>query len=98
MNKNAVTPEEVKNAISNIIVETRVEFGKPTTYVTALLHNGFTIRKSTTCVDPANYSEEIGKEVCMKKIVDEVWYLLGFMLQEDLYRAKKQEENKDEEA
>ncbi len=89
MNKNVVTPEQVKNAVSDIIVETRVEFDKPTTYVTVLLYNGFTLRESSTCVDPANYSEEIGKEVCMKKIVDEVWYLLEFMLQEDLYRAKK---------
>lgn len=98
MNKNIVTPEEVKNAISKVIVETRVEFGKPATYVTALLYNGFTLRESTTCVDPANYSEEIGKEICMKRITDKIWYLLGFMLQEDLYRAKKKEESKDEEA
>lgn len=31
------------------------------------MENGFTLRESTTCVDPSNYSEDIGKEICLKK-------------------------------
>lgn len=38
--------------------------------------------ESTTCVDPANYNEEIGKEICLQKIEDKVWFLLGYALQD----------------
>ena len=46
------------------------------------MKNGFTLRESTTCVDPANYNEEIGKEICLQKIEDKVWFLLGYALQD----------------
>ena len=83
-----VTKEEVLANMQDIICETRVEFGKPVTYVTVQMLNGFTIRECTTCVDPENYSEEIGKEICLKKIEDRVWFLLGYSLQEKLFNEK----------
>ena len=83
--KNTVTPEQVKENMQDVIVRTLIDFGKPTTYVTIRMKNGFTLRESTTCVDPANYDENIGKEICLKKIEDKVWFLLGYQLQEKLY-------------
>lgn len=83
-----VTKEEVLANMQDIICETRVEFGKPTTYVCVKMKNGFTVRESTTCVDPSNYDEEIGKEICLKKIEDKIWFLLGYSLQEKLYINK----------
>ena len=53
---------------------------KPCTYVEVRMKNGFTVRETTTCVDPTNYNEEIGKEICLKRIENEVWKLLGFEL------------------
>ena len=53
--KNTVTPEQVKENMQDVIVRTLVDFGKPTTYVTIRMKNGFTLRESTTCVDPKNY-------------------------------------------
>ena len=50
------------------------------TVVTATLVNGFTITESSTCVDPNNYDPEVGVDVCMKRIKDKVWMLLGFLL------------------
>lgn len=79
-----VTPEEVAENMKDVLVRTVVEFGKPCTYVTVRMKNGFTLRESTTCVDPANYNEEIGKQVCLKRIEDKVWYLLGYSLQTEL--------------
>lgn len=76
-----VTPEEVKENMQDVIVRTLDDFGKPCTYVTVRMKNGFTLRESTTCVDPANYNEEIGKQICLKKIEDKVWFLLGYALQ-----------------
>jgi len=83
--KNTVTPEQVKANMQDVIVRTLDDFGKPTTYVTIKMQNGFTLRESTTCVDPANYNEEIGKEICLKRLEDKVWFLLGYQLQEELY-------------
>ena len=59
-----VTREDVLANMQDVIVKTVVEFDKPCTYVTVRMKNGFTLRESTTCVDPANYNEEIGKEIC----------------------------------
>lgn len=87
MNKNTVTIEQVKENMQDVIVRTLNDFGKPCTYVTVRMKNGFTLRESTTCVDPANYDENIGKEICLKKIEDKIWFLLGYQLQEDLYRS-----------
>lgn len=79
-----VTLEDVKANMQDVIVRTLEDFGKPCTYVTVRMKNGFTLRESTTCVDPANYNEEIGKQVCLKKIEDKVWLLLGYSLQTEM--------------
>lgn len=84
MSKITVTKEQVQENMQDIIVRTLDDFGKPTTYVTVKMKNGFTIRESTTCVDPANYDEEIGKQICLEKIEDKIWFLLGYALQNKL--------------
>ncbi len=86
MNEIKVTQEQVNENMQDVIVRTETEFGKPVTYVTVRMKNGFTLRESTTCVDPANYDEEIGKQICLEKIEDKVWFLLGYALQEKLYQ------------
>lgn len=55
--------------------------GECTTVVRCVLRNGFEIIESSSCVDPKNYSEKIGAEICMGKIKDKIWELLGFLLQ-----------------
>lgn len=89
MNKNIVTIEDVKANMQDVIVRTVQEFDKPCTYATVRMKNGFTLRESTTCVDPANYSEEIGKEICLERIENKVWYLLGYALQDKLYHENE---------
>lgn len=83
---NKVTEEEVKENMQDVICNTAIEFDKPVTYITVRMKNGFTLRESTTCVDPANYSEEIGKQICLEKIKDRVWFLLGYALQDKVYK------------
>ena len=61
-------------------VETHT-LGERTTVVCCVLRNGFEIVESSSCVDPKNYSEEIGHDICMGKIKDKIWELLGFLLQ-----------------
>lgn len=55
--------------------------GDKTTLVRVVLVNGFELIEASACVDKENYSEEIGTEVCLKKIKDKVWAYLGFLLQ-----------------
>ena len=83
---NTVTKEEVMENMQDVICKTATEFNKPVTYVTVRMKNGFTLRESTTCVDPANYDEEVGKQICLEKIEDKIWFLLGYALQDKLYK------------
>ena len=46
-----------------------------------MLRNGFELVEASSCVSPENYDEKLGREICMKKIKDRVWHLLGFLLQ-----------------
>ena len=50
--------------------------GYKTVMVRCVLRNGFEIIETSTCVDA-----QLGEEICMKKIKDKIWYLLGFLLQ-----------------
>ncbi len=83
--RNTVTQEEVKENMRDLTIRTLYDFGKPTTYVTIRMKNGFTLRESTTCVDPRNYDESIGVEICLKRLEQQVWFLLGYALQDKLY-------------
>ena len=85
---NTVTKEQVQDNMKDVVIRTVTEFDKPTTYVTVRMNNGFILRESTTCVDPSNYDENIGAEICLKKIESEVWKLLGFLLSENLSTKK----------
>lgn len=58
-----------------------VTMGDCTTVVRGVLKNGFVIVESSSCVDPTNYSEKMGEEICLGKIKDKIWELLGFLLQ-----------------
>ncbi|QES88865.1 Gp49 family protein [Rhizosphaericola mali] len=85
---NTVTKEQVADNMQDVEVRTIQEFDKPVTHVTVRMKNGFTVRESTTCVDPTNYSEEIGAQICLERIKNQVWFLLGFLLQESLSEVK----------
>jgi hypothetical protein len=52
-----------------------------TTVVKATLINEFVIVESSSCVDVANYDDEIGRDICKDRIKNKVWELLGFLLQ-----------------
>ncbi len=89
MSKISVTQEQVQENMQDVIVRTLQDFEKPCTYVTVRMKNGFTLRESTTCVDPANYDEEIGKKICLEKIEDKIWFLLGYALQDKVANTPK---------
>lgn len=78
-----VTQERIEEIMNNSKVTVATMFDK-CTIVTCLLPNGFVIVESSACVSPENYDEEVGIEICMNRIVDKVWELEGYRLQEEL--------------
>ncbi len=62
-----------------------MNIGEKTTFVQATLLNGFTLTETSSCVDPANYDEAMGAEICMGNIKNQIWFLLGFLLQSAVY-------------
>lgn len=74
----SVSPGMVEDFLRETWTET---LGEKTTVVRARLRNGFEIVESSSCVSPENYDEAMGREICLEKIRDKVWELLGFLLQ-----------------
>jgi len=74
----SISQEMVDGFIKGVHTTT---LGEKTTVVRAVLANGFEIIEASACVDPANYDERLGTEICLRKIKDKIWSLLGFLLQ-----------------
>lgn len=65
--------------------------GEKTTVTQITLKNGFIITESSSCVDPKNYSMEIGEEINLEHAKNKIWELLGFLLQTAYHGFKKSE-------
>ena len=82
---NTVTQELVDKFIKDVHVET---VDNKTTVVVVELINGFKMVEGSAGVDSANYDEKIGAEICLGRIKNKIWELLGFMLQTALNGIK----------
>lgn len=75
-------PSISQEMVDDFIVAKEVStLGDKVTVVRATLRNGFELVESSACVSPENYDEKLGAKICMEKIEDKVWFLLGFLLQ-----------------
>lgn len=74
----SISPDMVDNFIKETHIST---IGEKTTLVRVVLVNGFELVETSACVDAANYDESIGADICLSKIKDKIWFLLGFLLQ-----------------
>lgn len=57
-----------------------ITMGDRTTVTRIILINGFEIIESSSCVDPANYNQEMGEQINVNHAKDKIWELLGFLL------------------
>lgn len=73
-----ILKEDVENFITDVDVTT---IGEKTTVVNAHTRSGFDTVRHSSCVDPKNYSEELGKQYAMEEVVNDLWSHLGFVLQ-----------------
>ena len=84
---NTITKEQIDAIVeaSEFYVST---VGEKTTVVCAILPNGFEITESSACVDPANYDLGTGVKICKERIINRVWQLEGYRLQNELSATK----------
>ena len=82
----SISQDMVNDFIKEIYIDT---VGEKNTIVRVVLVNGFELIESSACVDPANYDEVIGADICLGKIKDKIWMLLGFLLQTGVGGVKK---------
>lgn len=80
MSNIIVTQKEINDLINTAEIKTLTVFEK-CTVVIVKLKNGFILTESSACVDPENYSEEVGREICMECITNKLWELEGYKLQ-----------------
>lgn len=52
-----------------------------TTLVSFETRTGFVQHETSSCVDPANYDEEVGVRVATDRVKDKLWPCFGFVLQ-----------------
>jgi len=77
-----ITEADIDRFIGNS--EETVSVGKldeKTTLVKLIPRTGFVQYGVSNCVDPKNYDELLGAEICMKRLRSRLWSMLGFVLQ-----------------
>ena len=84
----SIGPQMVDDFIDKVESMT---MGEKTTVTQITLKNGFIITESSSCVDPKNYSMEIGEEINLEHAKNKIWELLGFLLQTAYHGFKKSE-------
>lgn len=77
-NGTKILKEDVEKFITDVEVMT---VGEKTTVVNVHTLTGFDTIRHSSCVDPKNYSEELGKQYAMEEVVNSLWSHLGFVLQ-----------------
>ena len=80
-----ILQEDVEKFITNVDV---ITVGDKTTVVNAHTLTGFDTVRHSSCVDPKNYSEKLGKKYAMEDVVNSLWAHLGFVLQWAKYGLK----------
>ncbi len=82
LNENNDGTKILKEDVEKFITDVEVmKIGDKTTIVNAHTLTGFDMVKHSSCVDPKNYNEEIGKKYAIEEVIDNLWAHLGFVLQ-----------------
>lgn len=86
--KNTVTKQQIYELLAKSEIKVETVYDK-VTVVNCKLPNGFVITEASGAVDPANYDEEIGKEICLSRIENKLWELEGYALSKKLYESEE---------
>jgi hypothetical protein len=76
-----VTKELIESRIVKVDYQTVVIAGQKVMYCGIKMDNGFTvIGKPATCIDPANWRDEIGQEISYDNSFAEIWKLEAYRM------------------
>lgn len=83
-----LTDEDIASFLYNskLVIEKR---GEKSTLVEVEMPTGWKDFEVSSCVDPGNYDEELGKEYALENIEHRLWKYLGFVLQWANHGLKK---------
>ena len=84
---NKLVPADIDLFLGDKVDALKV--GDKSVLVSIKYPSGFVDHEVSSCVDPANYDEEIGKRVAIGHIKDRLWGHLGFVLQWARYGLKQ---------
>lgn len=87
---NKLTQEDIDKVV---LTKSVLKLGDKTTCVVLQLVNGFEVIGTSACVDPKDYNEELGESYAMKRAMDKVWELEGYVLQNDIFKNKNGDKN-----
>ena len=92
---NKIPSKVTADAIERRIVSTDYYRWPGTTLTLALLtlDNGFASLGQSSCVDPANFDEALGKELARKDAFNQLWKLEGYLLAERRHVAAERDKN-----
>lgn len=74
-----VTEKYIDSLLKGAEIDVQTFAGK-CTVVNVCLANGFTLSASSSCVSDINYNEELGCEICMDKIKNQLWEMEAYFL------------------
>ena len=85
--RTRITKEYIDKIVEKTEFNVTTVFDK-CTVVVAKLPNGFVITENSACIDKKNYNRNLGYEICREKIINKIWELEGYLLQETLYEEE----------
>lgn len=85
---NKVTKEDLEHLVARSDI-TYTNLAGTLTHCMVTLPCGFQVTGESACVDPANYNKKLGEEIALKKVINQLWPLEGYLLANDIYRAKQ---------
>ena len=57
------------------------------TFCVIKLVNGFMVTGESSCVDPANFNEEIGQNISLENATSKIWQLEGYLLKQRIFES-----------
>jgi len=89
----AVTVAATGNRVTTDLIDSKIKgittYRLPDTTITVAvitMENGWMQEGFSACADPANFDEQIGKEMAINNAYDKIWPLEGYQLKERLFR------------
>lgn len=86
MSNVKVSVDEIMDILDRSTISFHTAFDK-CTVAECQLPNGFVIIESSACVNPEDYDEFTGSQICMDKIEERLWELYGFDRHQQIYET-----------